>query len=254
MVVDKKIYSRKVADRMKWVVPHEHGAWAMLIVPFVLGMWAAGPELGHLFLFLAWLFFYCGTYSLIQSYKRKRDRARWVRWGVAYGLIGLIFLVYPLIVEPKLWILAPMICGLFSINFWYVTKGDERAIMNDLVAILVFSLGGVAAYLLGTGEWSFLMFSIYLFSVVYFMGSVFFVKSVIRERKNPRWLTYAIIYHVFLLLIPVFWGTPWLFLAFIASLIRLLIWGGKEIKPVQAGIIEMVNSLQFVLIVGLLLF
>ncbi len=40
----------------KIVIPHEHGGWAMVSVPFLLGMLSGAPNGLHAVLFLAWLF------------------------------------------------------------------------------------------------------------------------------------------------------------------------------------------------------
>ncbi|ANF38517.1 membrane protein [Bacillus sp. CN2] len=41
---------------MKAMIPKQHGAWAMLLIPFLLGMVKGGPVFWHIPLFLGWLF------------------------------------------------------------------------------------------------------------------------------------------------------------------------------------------------------
>lgn len=37
---------------MKALIPKQHGAWAMLLIPFLLGMVKGGPVIWHIPLFL----------------------------------------------------------------------------------------------------------------------------------------------------------------------------------------------------------
>lgn len=41
---------------MKALIPKQHGAWAMLLIPFCLGTVKGGAVLWHIPLFLGWLF------------------------------------------------------------------------------------------------------------------------------------------------------------------------------------------------------
>jgi len=51
-----------------------------------------------------------------------------------------------------------------------------------------------------------------------------------------------------LLFIPWACGDPWMTLPFIIPLIRTLLFAGKKIKPMRAGIIEIIGSVQFIVI------
>ncbi|BCU82748.1 membrane protein [Polycladomyces abyssicola] len=229
---------------MKWVIPHEHGGWVMLTAPFLLGTLLGQPRPEHLLLFSAWFFFYLASYAVTQWVKRKEKR--YLVWGSAYWLIGFLSVLLPLWKEPVLWLFAPLFCTVYAINLYFVTRRRERAMLNDICAILGFAAGGVAAYVFGTGKWDATAFWLFFYTVLYFVGTVFFVKSVIRERKNPHWMKYAKLYSSLSVLMPLILGQAKLALVFIFPLIRLWIWGGKEITPKQAGIIEFANALQFV--------
>ncbi|WP_367576424.1 YwiC-like family protein [Shouchella clausii] len=56
--------------KAKVVIPREHGGWAMISVPYIIGMMAAQPVLLHLPLFLAWLLLYLASYPLLQALRR----------------------------------------------------------------------------------------------------------------------------------------------------------------------------------------
>ncbi|WP_019636024.1 YwiC-like family protein [Paenibacillus fonticola] len=235
------------------VIPHEHGGWAMVSVPFVVGMMAGGPQWMHLLLFLAWLFLYLSSYPFLQALKRRRDRMHLSKWGTIYGLIAVICLTPVLLRQPQLLYFGPVLLALLLVNIWYVKHKSERAWFNDLCAILIFSLGGAAAYLLSGGGWDRMMIYIIVFNTLFFMGSVFFVKSVFRERTNRRWLICAKGYHVLLLLIPPLLGWPWMAIAYLFPLIRTFIFAGKTLRPMKVGIIEIIGSVQYVLLAVMLL-
>lgn len=230
------------------VIPHEHGGWAMVSVPFVIGMMAERPQWMHLPLFLAWLFLYLSSYPLLQSVKRKKDRRRLITWGAIYGVIALICLAPVLFSFPELFYFGPILLVLLMVNIWHVKQKSERAVLNDLCAVLIFSMGGAAAYWLGGGGWDRTMLLVVGFNVLFFMGSVFFVKSVFRERTNQRWIAYAKGYHVLLLSTPLLLGLPWMVIAYLFPLIRTFVFAGKTLRPMKVGIIEIIGSVQYLLL------
>lgn len=55
---------------MKAMIPKQHGAWAMLLIPFLLGMIKGGPVFWHIPLFLGWLFLYLTVYPVSLALKK----------------------------------------------------------------------------------------------------------------------------------------------------------------------------------------
>lgn len=234
------------------VIPHEHGAWAMVSVPFLFGTIASRPSWMHVPLFLAWLFLYLSSYPFLQAVKRKADKKRWVRWGAIYGAIAAGCLIPPLMEEPALFYFAFPFLALLLVNLWHTRQRSERALLNDLCAILIFSLGGAGAYVMGAGEWNQETTVIVLLSFLYFAGTAFFVKSVFRERKNRRWAVYARVYHLLLLLIPWGIGYPYLTFAYVFPAARAVALAGRSMRPMKVGILEIAGAVQFLLLAVLL--
>ena len=58
---------------MKWMIPKQHGAWSMLILPFLLGGIVGGWTLAHIPFAIAWLFVYMGTFFLFSSGMVKKE-------------------------------------------------------------------------------------------------------------------------------------------------------------------------------------
>lgn len=59
---------------MKLVIPKQHGAWAMLVIPFLLSVILGKPTIYHIPLFLAWFFIYLATYPFLTYIKQRRKK------------------------------------------------------------------------------------------------------------------------------------------------------------------------------------
>jgi len=73
---------------MKPILPREHGGWAMVSVPFLLGMFVGGPKWLHLPLFFGWMLFYLAAYPFRLALMRRKDRRNFVRWALIYWAWG----------------------------------------------------------------------------------------------------------------------------------------------------------------------
>lgn len=232
----------------KIVIPHEHGGWAMVSVPFLFGMMAGHPQWMHLLLFLAWLFLYMASYPFLQAFKKRANQQHYIKWGMVYSLLALICVAFPLYRTPELLYFSIPFVGLLLVNIWHVKRKSERKMINDLSAILIFSLGGAAAYLIGGQYWDRTMVLVVLFNFLYFTGTVFFVKSVFRKRGDISWTVAARIYHGLLLIVPWVVGLPWLTLAYLLATLRAFRYAGKQMRPMKVGITEIVSSVFFLLV------
>ncbi|BFH62707.1 YwiC-like family protein [Paenibacillus azoreducens] len=230
------------------VIPREHGGWAMVVLPYVIGMMAVKPVLLHLPLFLAWLFLYLSSYPLLQSLKKTAKRKTWLSWGIGYAVFAFVCLVPVLLVKPWLLGFAPVLILLILINSWHVLQKKERALLNDVCAILLFCTGGAAAYMLGGGGFDARLAGVILFNFLYFMSTVFFVKSVFRERKNTRWTVYAKMVHMMIFILPLLCGYPWMCVPFFYPFAKTFLYAGKSLKPMRVGIMEIIGSVQFLLL------
>lgn len=234
---------------MKLFLPKQHGAWAMLTVPFLLGMAAGGFHWLQLPLFVGWIALYLATYPLILAVKKKKVRFH-LTWFLRYFTVALIFALPVLITEPALFLIALMMMPFFIINLWFGKRNKDRSLWNDFAAITAFGIGGLGSYYLGAGYIDEAAWNVFLLAVLFFYGSAFFVKTMIREKKNPafRWISWA--YH--LIVVGLFLATgAWLVtLAFIPSLVRAVYLHGKQLKPMEIGILEIGNSLFFLIIVS----
>lgn len=52
---------------MKKYIPNQHGAWAMLVLPFLFGVAASQGQPIHIPLFACWLLIYLFSFPLLQG-------------------------------------------------------------------------------------------------------------------------------------------------------------------------------------------
>ncbi|MGM7680828.1 YwiC-like family protein [Cytobacillus sp. Hm23] len=236
---------------MKPLIPKQHGAWAMLLIPFLVGIFAGQPSMIHFPLFGGWLLLYLGTYPLLMFLKGKR-REFYLKWTFIYMFPALICLVITLIINYKLFYFGIVMLPFFVVNVYFAKKNQERALLNDMSAITSFSIGGVASYYGGTGSIDFVAIGILLLSMFFFIGSTFYVKTMIREKKNStyRWISWG--YHLGIIVILFVSGYPWFIIAYIPSVVRAFYFYGKNVSVLKVGIWEIINAVYFFLVVVVL--
>ena len=161
---------------------------------------------------------------------------------------ALVFLMVPLFTTPSIIYFGFSMLPFFIINAYFSAKNKERALLNDLSAITVFAIAGLASsYLPGAAitEEAILVFAA---SILFFTGSTFYVKTMIREKKNANFKWISWVYH---LLVPILWysaGEGMAAIAVIPSLIRAVAFYGKPISVMKVGIYEIVNAVLFFII------
>nr|WP_150275265.1 YwiC-like family protein [Paenibacillus tepidiphilus] len=180
---------------MRKYIPNQHGAWAMLILPFLFGIASSSGRAIHIPFFICWLLIYLFSFPLLQWVKTGR-RERYIQPVKLYGLLLLPFAAYMLIREPKLLVFALPLLPLFAVNIYYAKAKNERALLNDIAAVLAFCLILFPVFYVGGGENWRAAAELFLLSALYFVGTAFYVKTVIRERNNPRFYYMSVLYHV----------------------------------------------------------
>ncbi len=210
----------------------------MLIVPYLAGLLAAGWRWPDLPLLVAWLGAYLFSYYLLQAVKT----GRWQRYLAQLGLYGAVTLpaaVLVLVARPEVLVIAPGYAVLFAVNAAYSWRRRERALVNDVASIIqsclmVFVVGTVADAPLATVGPAFAL------CLAYFLGTVFYVKTMIRELGNVAFHRWSGGYHL-LALIASGLLDPWNLPFFGWLLIRSVILPGRGLIPKQVGLIEIAN-------------
>ena len=236
---------------MKLFLPKQHGAWAMLIIPFWLGVIDGGFLWQHIPFFLGWLLLYLATYPMLLLFKKKK-LPFYTKWTLIYMIPALLLLLIPLIERPSIVFFGLLIIPFFTINAYFTSRNQDRAFMNDISAIFAFSIAGIASSYLGRGtvEVETIIFS-FLTSVLFFIGCTFYVKSMISEKKNTTFKWISWIYHVLLVIAWTTFGFWIVAIAYIPSLLRAIVFYGKKLSPKQIGIYEIINSALFFIIIAI---
>lgn len=228
------------------VLPKEHGTWLMFFLPVLLGTFVAGYTWWHVPLFVGWFFLYMSSVPLLNILRNIRHMEKMRPWFISYVFISLFCLIPVFLMKPQLLWLGVILLPLFLCNVYFIKTKNERSIWNDTFGIMIFSLGSVAAYVIGKGNFSREAFDLYIAITTYFIGVAFYVKSLIRERTNSFFIRKSLFYHVIVFLIPFLIDRPWLVLAYVPSFLKNLFTSRKKpLKPMTIGIIEIVNGIVF---------
>ena len=243
--------------------PPQHGAWALLGLPVVLGWAIAGFTPALVLLGVGFVVAYPASYFAI-AYLRYPRRERYARALGIWGSAGIAIAVVLLIARPWLvWVgLAYLIA--FAVNLAFAKAGNERSLTNDAVFIVECvaitpimwgvgaSAGGwVAPGIAGTPSALWVVTAFASFALV---GSTMHVRSLIRQR-NDLWLRRASQLFAGVSLAVAIAISPWIStatavaagLAFGFLLARSFLVGRRPMKPGVIGMFELVG---FVLVAG----
>ena len=183
--------------RRSWV-PNQHGAWAMVAAPPLLGIVLGGASWIHLPLLAAWWVGYFAYFSLTQwlASKGRRNGVPLRNLGVATALLVLVSVV----AAPELcwWAIAYLPLVSIAVNESRCRR--DRGVVNDTVTVLAAGLMAPVVFTVGTGDapWQ-ISDEVWVLSgllAAYFLGTVPYVKTNIRERGSRAWLIGSVLYHV----------------------------------------------------------
>ncbi len=210
----------------------------MLLLPFLLGMSAVGAAPIHIPLFLCWLFMYLFSFPVLQWIKTGR-KERYLKPSLLYGAILVPLAAVVVVLEPKLIGYGVLLLIAFMVPAHYAKAKNERALLNDIVAILLFCSFIYPVVYVSAGsqaDWTRITLLFVLLGL-YFIGTALYVKTVIREKKNPRYYSASIVYHI--LLIPfAAWLSPPLAGVFTVLLLRAILLPRLKLKVKHTGMAE----------------
>ncbi|WP_082659590.1 YwiC-like family protein [Cellulomonas sp. B6] len=177
-------------------VPRQHGAWAMLVVPPVVGATMAGWTWRHALLMAAWLVGYL-AYHAAGIWLRSGRRARYVRPVLVYGGAGVVLLAALVASAPRLLLWSPAFAVLLGVSLVASLRRADRSWWNDTVTILAAALltpvaAGLSTSVVAPGR----LWTATAVLAAYFLGTVPYVKCLIRDRDDPRVRRVSVVYHV----------------------------------------------------------
>jgi hypothetical protein len=172
----------------KPIITKEHGSWAVLFVPMVVGaaysntfswnvVWLAFSALG---VFLS----YVPVHTLLREFigipqgRAKLTAAKF--WAATYLGFGAL-LILPLLYQ-QLWLL--LVIGIFGAASFFgnflLTRKVQKSIASDLIAVAGLTLSAPSAYYAATGLLDTNAFVLWLLNLLFFGCSVFYVHLKIK--------------------------------------------------------------------------
>ncbi|UHA74274.1 YwiC-like family protein [Paenibacillus sp. 481] len=217
--------------------PNQHGAWAMLIVPFLIGMFAAKPNWTHLWLALAWFAAYCTSFAVLQWVKTGKE---WVykQPCLIYGRAFVLFAAILLFLRPDVWWMGAVMLPLFRVNMWYAKRKEERHLGNDIIAVAQFCWMLIIAFEVGGGtDWG-LAWRAFAVCMLYFVGAVLYVKTMIREKGSPTYYAASLSVHLIAAIAAGLMISPWVAVPYGVLFLRAVWMPNMKVTVRQVGLGE----------------
>jgi hypothetical protein len=250
----------------RWL-PQQHGAWAFLLVPVLLGVSVAASTPLLAALVVAWVAAYPWSWFALEwstsgARVRPRYRTPLVAWSAVTVPLAL------LLVAARPWLVwAGLVYAVaFGVNLWFARRRADRALANDLVFMGQCASAVALAWAVGepgfdgwmpppTGTTPEVVWVLTAAVALAFTGSILHVKSLIRERRDPRWSRASVVYHLVTLPLALLlaWASTWWLLVpfvFLAAravavprvVARRATAAQPPLRPAVLGIVEAVGS------------
>ena len=236
-------------------IPPQHGAWAFLGLPVLLAVTVTGWSWLVVVLTLAWVLAYPWSYAALGLVRARRP-ARFRRPFVVFSLALVPLVVVLLVARPWLVWVGLGLMVLFAVNLAYARRNDERSLVNDGVLIVECTAMVPVTWAVATGEQSWAppplgsvpseVWVLAVMCALVLVGSTLHVKSLIRERRDPR---FAVASRAVALAsvaaaagLAVWWGLPqgwWLVVPFVLLAARAFVVGRRPLRPGVIGMIEL---------------
>lgn len=254
-----------MAIRARLKLPKEHGAWAMLYVPLVVGLLVAGRfPLRVVLLLLSATFLFIGRESLSawwRAFRRRRSAGDAKRLTLVYISLAVLFAA-PLVLFYRLYLLIPfglLTAALLGTNAEQSALRKDRSTVGEIMAIIGLAGSAAASHYVALGDFRITALWLWLLSALYFASSVFFVKMLVKsahsreeqDRKRAWWQ--CALYHSFLIAILAGLSLgaavgPLILVAFLPVLVRAVWYLTRPVRELnlkRVGVLEILYSLVF---------
>lgn len=221
-------------------MPNQHGAWAMLTSPLLVGMIAAGFTWVYLPLAAFWFAGYFAFFATSLWLKAGR-RAKWFPPVRFYTLLATGLGILVAVMAPELVRWAPAFAAPLAVGLLAAARRHERDLLAGLTTVVAAGLITVVAYDAGTTGPLDRGWQLALVQFLYFAGTVFYVKTVIRERDNPAFLALSVGFHA-AATVAVAWLSWWLVAVFALLTARAALVPRLHPTPKQVGIGEIAST------------
>ncbi len=239
----------RAPTRALWL-PHQHGAWAMLAVPLLLGVAATAPSPWQLVLAVAAVAGYLAA-ATAQAWLRARRRPSFVPSLVTYGAVFAAAGVALLVAFPVLALAAVVVVPAGALVVGGARPGTPRDLANSLaqtaIALVLVPAAAVTSGALETD----VVVRATLVAAGYLVGTVLVVRSVIRQRGNRGFAALSVGFHA-ALAVAAAAALAWPYAVYFAGLTgravalplaeRRRAGTSRPLRPIHVGIVEIVAS------------
>lgn len=250
--------------RRPWV-PRQHGAWAMLAIPLLVGVAASRPDPWQVVLAATSVAGYLAS-SVALDWLRARQgrqgrqgaRGRQHRGGdrhlVPMAVYGTLFAVTGIALvaaHPGLVTILPVIVPAGAVAVNQSARGHPRSLVASLAqASQALMLVPAAALVAGPVDWPTVLRATFV-AGLFLVGTVLVVRSLIRERGNTAFVSLSVGFHVVAVAIEaVVLPTAWIGLGVLLTLRaaglpilqRGLAGGPWRLRPIHVGLVELAAS------------
>jgi hypothetical protein len=208
----------------------------MLASPLLVGALASGPRWLHALVAAFWFTGYFAFFATSLWLKSGR-RTRYLPPVRAYAAAAAALGVGTAMLQPSLLRWAPLFLLPLGAGLWAAAARHERDLFAGLTTVIGSALMTVVAYDAGGGTDFQRAWLLTLVQFVYFAGTVFYVKSAIRERRNRGFLTLSIAVHA-AAAAALWFVSPWLALVFAVLAARAALVPRLGLTPKQLGVGE----------------
>ena len=258
--------------RPKVPLPREHGAWAMFLVSLFVGWLVAGQwNIQGVVYALSATGIFLARHPLglvLKAWRRRKPLERsltiWAGIYLAFSGLGGIWLV-TLGQRAQLLALIPLVGLLLMAYLSQVMRRKESSILGELTGIAGLVLNAPAAYYAATGHFDATAGGLWAIHLLYFSGSVFYIKLKVREqtrREAPSQLSQRLIagracltyqtlaLSIVALLASLRWMPALMPLALVPVTIKAIVgalrWQDRRsLSLIRLGLIEVAHSLLF---------
>ncbi len=241
-------------------IPPQHGAWAFLGLPVVIGLAFSQSTPLLAVLAIGWIAAYPASYFVLaiqrDATSRRPDSRPFRRPLIVWTAVALPCAAVLLACRPWLaWVGAVYLAGLL-VSVGFARRHDERAPANDAVFVLQCALMVPVTWAVSVGDRSWTpppvadapsgLWILTASTALLLAGSTLHVKSLIRERANPgfragsRWFALASL--IVSIGLAALWGLPagvLLPAPFAYFVARAVLLRGPAPRPARIGLIEL---------------
>jgi hypothetical protein len=263
---------------LKTLIPKEHGAWAILILPYFIGVTVGGGISGRgilgffglLLLFLSRqpmhliLKMYFSEVSLQRIKRGELWPAFLLFFGVGVGIFLWLIIRFGL---GEVIIIGLIALFLFLFHTCLALYRKERTLIGELLGVALLTISAPVGVVLSGGKFSKGTLILWLLNIFYFAGSIFYIKmrkKAARTRKRipsfpfninlvKECLAYIVLLIIILVLLVFTKSVPVLVpLAFIPMVIHTL-WSIIVLRPkfeiMKQGLVQTSLSLIFCVLI-----